>query len=338
MRTWVSRALLCVALLAGAAGCDRVSDEPSAGGSRAAKPTKAASAAASPKPQVTAAMAAKQGPPVVADKVMLGAFVSLLNTAQGPALTLRKQQLGRDFRILHYYYEWTDQLPTAMPTVGAGQYALLSWRAPSYKAILNGSQDALIAKQADRLAQYGKPVFLRWAWEMNGSWYVWGGAKNDSRPQDFTAAWRRVHDIFQAHNAVNVGWVWGPNWYSKPNEPWNEMINYYPGDAYVDWVAISGYGDSGLTPSAIYDAFYNQFAARKPLMIAETGVNDRGGTTKPDWIDALGTWVKAHPAVAAIVWYDTDHSPGTKENFRLDSTPGSLEAFKKISSDAYFSG
>jgi beta-mannanase len=135
-----------------------------------------------------------------------------------------------------------------------------------------------------------------------------------------------------------VAWVWGPNWYSLPNLPWNDMRSYYPGDQYVDWVAISGYGDSHLTPDTVYDNFYNIYAGRKPLMIAESGVLDRGGTTKPDWIDALDAWVRAHPAIAAVVWYDTDHSPGTTENFRLDSTAGSLEAFKRLASDPYFSG
>ncbi|GAA3269063.1 hypothetical protein Dvina_06190 [Dactylosporangium vinaceum] len=330
-----------IVLLLLVTGCDRLSDEvqPGATGADRKPGATATRSSAAPHASVAAAVAARQGPPVVPGKVMLGAFVSILGQATQPSLQLRRDQLGRDFRILHFYYEWNDQLPTAIPSVGAGQYPLLSWRGPSYSQILNGSQDAWIGKEADRLAQYGKPVFLRWAWEMNGSWYVWGGAHNNSRPQDFIAAWRHIHDIFQAHNAKNVGWVWGPNWYSKPDLPWNAMGNYYPGDDYVDWVAISGYGDSGLSPNTLYDAFYDQFASRKPLMIAETGVEDRGGTTKPDWIGALSDWTKKHPAIAAVVWYDTDHSPGTKENFRLDSTPASLEAFKtKLSSDPYFAG
>jgi hypothetical protein len=116
------------------------------------------------------------------------------------------------------------------------------------------------------------------------------------------------------------------------------MGNYYPGDEYVDWVAISGYGDSKLTPEGVYREFYQRYAGRKPIMIAETGVLDRGGTTKPDWIDELVVWVKAHPAVDAVIWYDTDHSPGTPENFRLDSTPGSLAAFSRLARDPYFAG
>jgi hypothetical protein len=327
---------VCLSLGAAAAACDRRS-APSAPRAAGAD-TAATGSTAVPKSQPSYDPQAGQGPHPVPDKVMLGAFLDLGGLSQAQAVTRRRQQLGRDFRILHYYYQWTDPLPTSLSALPADSYPLLSWRGPSYGAILNGSQDALIGQEADRIARYGKPVFIRWAWEMNGSWYVWGGARNGNDPAAFIRCWRHLHDIFQAHHATNVAWTWGPNWYSKPNLPWNDMRNYYPGDQYVDWIAISGYGDSRLTPDAVYDAFYNEYAGRKPIMIAETGVLDKGGTTKPDWIDALVRWVKAHRGVAAVVWYDTDHSPGTPENFRLDSTPGSLAAFRRLAADPYFSG
>ena len=329
----VLTAALCASLAL--AGCDRRRVEVAAG----AKPSPATQpSTAAPAPSTVLDPQLGQGPHPVAGKVMLGAYLDFLHMSQAQAVTMRRQQLGRSFRILQYYYQWTDNLPTSLPSVTGDTDALLSWRGTSYTAILDGSQDTLIARQADRLARYGKPVFLRWAWEMNGSWYVWGGAKNGNNPANFVKAWQHIHDIFQAHHATNVAWVWGPNWYSLPNAPWNDMRNYYPGDRYVDWVALSGYGDSRLTPDGIYGSFYNTWAGHKPIMIAETGVLDRGGTTKPDWIDALVVWLKAHPGVASIVWYDTDHSPGTAENFRLDSTPASLAAFRRLAGDPYFSG
>ncbi len=271
-------------------------------------------------------------------KAILGFYIDLAGKSFKQSLALRQQQLGRDPRLIQWYYEWSDTLPSSFPDLPPGAIPMVTWRGTSYSSILNGSQDDLIAHAADRLAKYGKPVFLRWAWEMNGSWYVWGGSRNGNDPAKFAAAWRHLHDIFVAHGATNVGWVWAPNWYSLPVAPWNTIDAYYPGDQYVDWVGISGYGDTGLLPDKLYDTLYNTYAARKPMMLAETGVIDRGGTTKPDWINALQQWTMSHPHVGAVCWYDTNTSPGTSDDFRIDTSPGSLEAFKAMANDPYFSG
>jgi hypothetical protein len=279
------------------------------------------------------------GAPVATpDKAILGAYIDLLGKTTAQSLALRRQQTGRDPRILQFFYQWSDKLPSSYPTLPQGAIPMLTWRGIDYADILNGSQDTLIGQQADRLAKYGKPVFLRWAWEMNGSWYAWGGTENGNNPANFVLAWQHLHQIFVAHKATNVGWVWAPNWESNPREAWNDFKNYYPGDDYVDWVGISGYGDSGLTPEVLYGAIYNTYASHKPIMLAEVGAIDRGGSTKADWINAMRDWVKSHPSLAAVVWYDTDHSPGTKENFRADSSPGTLDAYRQLSNDPYFGG
>ena len=53
------------------------------------------------------------------------------------------------------------------------------------------------------------------------------------------AAWRRIHDLFTRAGATNVIWVWNPNdIYPVPQV---QLKPYYPGNAYVNWIGITGY-------------------------------------------------------------------------------------------------
>jgi len=268
---------------------------------------------------------------------MLGAYLDLAGMNGQQSLALRHQQLGRDPRILHMYYTWTDPLPDRAD-LPPDTILLISWDGTDYASINNGSQDGLIAAAADALARYRRPVFLRWAWEMNGDWFAWGGPKNGNNPAGYVTAWRHLHDIFVQHDATNVAWVWGPNAGSVPAASWNDMNRYYPGDSYVDWVGVSGYLMGRETPDYLFAGIVRGYGGRKPVMIAETGALEKGGTVKADWIDQLAAWVKAHPAIGALVWFDTDNDKGTGKNWRIDSTPTALAAYRRLVADPRFSG
>jgi len=80
---------------------------------------------------------------------------------------------------------------------------------------------------------------------MNGNWYPWSGRDERRRlgwrGQDTSAAYRHAHDLFVADGGDHVVWVWCPLVDDVPNESWNHWTNYYPGDAYVDWVGLDAY-------------------------------------------------------------------------------------------------
>ncbi|MEV4757070.1 glycosyl hydrolase [Micromonospora sp. NPDC049559] len=325
--------LALLALLPGACSTDRPESAPTTAPTPTATP--------GPEPMPSYSMNPR-APRPTQDKVMLGAYLDLHGLSQAQSVALRRKQLGRDPRILHWFYKWDDVLPAAYPGVPKGSVVMLSWDGTRYDRILNGSQDKLITASAKNLAKYQKPIFLRWAWEMNGDWSIWGGAQNGRNPQGFVQAWRHIHDIFVKQGATNVGWVWGPNYASIPGDSWNAMANYYPGDEYVDWVGVSGYTDAvRYTPDALYGAVYQQFAHRKPIMLAETGVRNKGGDLSADWIDLLRQWIDDHRGVAAMVWFDTDtHNRGEKQyiNYRVDRDPAMLAAYQRLASDPHFGG
>jgi hypothetical protein len=115
------------------------------------------------------------------------------------------------------------------------------------------------------LAEYnsqGIPVFVRFAHEMNGSWYAWS-----QNPVDYVSAFRTVADEVHQRAPGSVV-VWAPNYgggypfeggdyAAQPGTDEFAALDtdgdgkltmdddsygpYYPGDAYVDWVALTNY-------------------------------------------------------------------------------------------------
>lgn len=275
--------------------------------------------------------------PLVAGKAMLGAYLDLSTMSEAQAVQLRRGQLGRDERILHVFYAWTDTLPSSIAWLPAKAYPMISWRGTNHADILDGSHDSLIRRNARRLKRFGRPVLLRWGWEMNGDWYAWSGAKNGKDASGYVKCWKYLRKIFDEEGADNVSWVWSPNWNDSPQQPWNAKAGYYPGDDHVDWVAASGYNLHSETPAELFGQMYADYTTRKPLMIAEVGSVDRGGRTKADWITLMAGWVEQNPGVGAVVWFDTDTHPGYDEKWRIDSDPESLAAFRAMAKDRHFS-
>ncbi len=78
---------------------------------------------------------------------------------------------------------------------------------------------------------------------MNGDWVPWHGD-----PDLYIEKFQLVHNVMEEY-APNVVMVWCPN--DVPVELNGQTIpDYYPGDAYVDWVGVNfyvDYYDSGLT-------------------------------------------------------------------------------------------
>ena len=337
--------IVSVMLTPAAAACAPHTGSASAGATSSAASTSSSAGPASsptPGPKITA----KSSVPAPSDKVIVGSYRELLGMSAAQAQALRRKELGRSDRIVSTYYAWTDKLPRSFPGLPANAIPMVSWRGTSYQDIIDGSQDSLIRASAKALAAYGKPVLLRFAWEMNGHWFNWGGPRNPSGAKGFVQAWRHVHDIFAKAGATNVSWVWCVNWNNNPDTRANDARLYYPGNAYVDWIGVDGFSDSGESPQVLFGPFYQAFAnLGKPLMIAETGVakSDKGRSApgaEGAWIGSLATWMKQHPAVRALVWFDTDQSAqinGTT-NWRIDAHPGELSAYRHVVNDPYFGG
>jgi hypothetical protein len=228
--------------------------------------------------------------------------------------------------------------------------------------ILAGKFDDDFKAWARGAKEFGSPLLVEWGTEPNGKWFSWngewnGGAKNG--PARFIAAYRHIVDLMRVEGAANIQWIWHVNWLDQPEAKWNRFENYYPGNSYCDWVALSAYGP--LTPRAVDGTESFRFkmataysrlttvARGKPIVIAEFGcaLHHRKVDAAVWAKDALedlfsGRW----PAVIGFCWWNeswenddvrthnTDmnilHDPGLTRVFReelakhadrLQSTP-----------------
>ena len=268
----------------------------------------------------------------------MGSYLALGGMSLSQSLALRRKQLGREQRIVHRFYPWAGYVPTSEPDVGRNSVLMVSWHGAPWSQINNGSSDKNIASVARKLAGMKRPILLRWGWEMNGNWFEWDGAHNGQNPAAYVSAWRRLHRIFREQGATNVAWVWSPNWNSAPDAGWNQFAKYYPGDAYVDWVGVSGYDFYDESPGTLFSAVRRTYGNRKPLILSETAAVDLGPGSKATWIRKLSAWVKATPEVGAVVWFDTDTQDGTDHNFRPDTDAAALAAYRAMVTSARFSG
>jgi hypothetical protein len=207
-----------------------------------------------------------------------------------------------------------------------------SWRSkhedvdqPAYRlsTITAGDHDGQLKGIARVLASYGRPVLLRFAHEMNATWYPWGVGVNGNHSSDYVAAWRHVHRVMSAI-APNLRWVWAPasTWWADSMP----LSKVYPGDSYVDYVAVSGYGHHG-TAEDTYGAWYDEVRrfTDKPAILSEIGAD---GDDKSAWISSLGDFVADRPDIAGFVWFNTsEESTGATGDYAL-STSQDVSAFR----------
>ncbi|MFQ5489408.1 MAG: glycoside hydrolase family 26 protein [Phycisphaerae bacterium] len=202
-------------------------------------------------------------------------------------------------------------------------------------AIVAGDYDRQLERWASQAKQDGQRVLLRFGFEANGDWFSWGGD-----PTTYVQAWRRAHDIFTRAGADNVEWVWSPNAVSIPRTPANSLHHYYPGGAYVDWVALDGYNwgpdhdqwHHWESFDEVFGPALKLFAERypeKPIMIAETGCVIGPEGAKAAWIRDAYRAVADHPKIKALIWFNYDKRGEGEPDWRINTSTDTLEAFNK---------
>jgi mannan endo-1,4-beta-mannosidase len=180
--------------------------------------------------------------------------------------------------------------------------------------LIEGRYDSYIREWATAAKNWGHPFFLRFNWEMNGSWFAWMEGVNGNKTGESVTAWRHVHDIFTSVGATNVSWVWCPN--VDPENHLKSLASLYPGDAYVDWTGLDGYNwgtnpnrpDRWRTFDQLYKSTYKTItetiAPSKPMIIGEVGSSEYGGS-KATWIrEMLSELPTQYPKIRGVLWFD----------------------------------
>ncbi len=149
------------------------------------------------------------------------------------------------------------------------------WMPGGIAAIGRGDHDDKIKRLAKFCRDIDKPVYLRIGYEFDGAWNR--GYGNHAQ---YIAAWRRIVEVMRAQGAGKVAFVW-----QASASPIDDVIDagheqiedWYPGDAYVDWMGLSWFLPAHEKPGQLVSqqqladeviAFAR--SRHKPVMIAES--------------------------------------------------------------------
>lgn len=159
----------------------------------------------------------------------------------------------------------------------------------SNASIASGSFDDFLNAFAQSAKAYGKPVILRYAHEMNGTWFPWspyypnGNGKNyfdvGNTSENYVAAWKHVYTLIHTR-APNVKLLWSPN----RTDSADQIRRYFPGKEFVDYIGFDAYrwpGEGG----SMRDKYQSSIVALRrlvmdgqnvpstiPMIVGETGV------------------------------------------------------------------
>ncbi|WP_244971852.1 glycoside hydrolase family 26 protein [Gordonia rubripertincta] len=250
---------------------------------------------------------------------------------------------GTKPHFVHIFAAMTDSLPVesldGVNGVGATPILTLEpWRPfdgrvqPAYSlaSIAAGRHDSDLSRWATQLAAWPHPVLLRFAQEMNGTWYPWSVGVNGNTAADYRSAWTRMYSIV-SEQAPQVRFVWAPN---AVTEGTRDFTDCYPGDDVVDYLGLDGY-NWGKSPGHLWQSPEKLFSAslealrklspNRPTLITEVGCAD-GATPnlKAEWIADFFRVIERAPSVLGFVWFQMDK----ERDWRFNSTPASTRSFR----------
>jgi hypothetical protein len=176
------------------------------------------------------------------------------------------------------------------------------WGDPGYylDRIINGQYDRNILALTQTCKSFGKPIYIRFGYEFDGS-------HNAYPPDKYIAAYQYFVDMMRAQGVNNVAYVWHswgvgayygyddfPAFYPAlpDTQPVTQAL-WYPGDDYVDWVGLSvfGIGWGDLRRNEVVQWLIT-FAENhnKAVMLAETAAIKTSGRSDPSWVIPNTEW------------------------------------------------
>lgn len=214
-----------------------------------------------------------------------------------------------------------------------------------------GLKDAGIKNLANALKKINRRVLLRFGYEFDGY-------HNAYPPDKYIRAYRYFADALRKHGVKQVAFVWHswgtdpyygqqdfPDQYRKlPNDQAPGFDLWYPGDEYVDWMAVSvfgsGYGNLLENKSIMQMATLSKMH-KKPLMIAESAAIKTYGERdtswripNTDWFKHVFTLINQVPEIQAFMYINVDwgakNPSDTWGNSRIQDASAEIQQYWRI--------
>jgi hypothetical protein len=279
-------------------------------------------------------------------------------------LTSYEQTVGKEAAWVYFSHNWYKgrsfplETATWIREAGCIPFIRLMLRSspaltvpePTFtlERIAGGQFDPDLRAWARSARDFGTPLIAEYGTEVNGEWFSWNGIWNGEAAgaQLFRDAYRRIINIAREEGATNITWVFHVNNRDIPDEPWNRLENYYPGDEWIDWIGVSVYG--ALKPSdgefvslrEAMDEVYPRVTALNaitPIVLLEFGVTSGNPhVNQAAWArNALRDITGARgPRLIGFSWWNerwsNDGDPARDTNMRVQDNAALAAVFARF--------
>jgi hypothetical protein len=242
-----------------------------------------------------------------------------------------------------------------------------------FDQVASGGADSYFKTLAQNLVANGfGSSYIRLGWEMNGSWMGWSicnqsGTGLASWASDFVPAFQNIVTSMRSVSGESFKFIWNPDDSSNASCAGANLASFYPGDSYVDDVALDAYDGVGSTVSSEAARFSDlaegvtasDWTAVKPAAISSQSFTGYGldwlaafakehdkEASLPEWglfstdtsggggddaayITQMANWIKANGTGPSIFWNFGDGTlPLDIPNYTSGGTPDATAAFQ----------
>ena len=245
--------------------------------------------------------------------------------------------------------------------------------AADYGLVAGGGADGYYQALARHLVAAGfGSSYIRLGWEFNAGWMGWGicnsgGSGLAGWAGDFVPAFRNIVTSMRSVPGADFKFIWNPIDSSNASCPGASLEDFYPGDGYVDMVALDAYdgigaatatdadrwadllngvnagGWTAVAPAPVGGQAFGGYGlswlaafgrehgkqAGLPEWGLESSGTDGGGGDDAYFVTQMAGWIKANATGPVIVW---NYGGGTLTldipNYTNGDTPDATAAFK----------
>jgi hypothetical protein len=277
-------------------------------------------------------------------------------TQQGT--TTLEGKIGRRLAAVRVYYNWDSPFPDTDVTwfKNNGYALLLSVKSErrnhtfvQWRDIANAQPGSALHNEivtwANRIKSLGTHVSFTFNHEPETS------LNSSGQGADFIAAWRKVVTVFRGQGVTNADYLWIMTAYSFKARDRRRAVDWYPGEAYIDYMGADAYNWYNCRPGTSNPwnsleqllnpmRLFAQGKTIKGLMVPEWASTEDSAQPgrKAQWFaDARALFKKPGWEGFKAVLYYNKSSKYPNCRWFVDSSQASLTAFSAMANDVYYS-